>query len=117
MKSNPIGTHPNNAATRREQYMLPTVHEWYDSDPAANILVSLERLLTLAVPNTYFWLLGFYAFFHLTLNLLAEVRFVLSFFRVFVFCDVFLVFSFFSCFRVSLVGGRVGMLFCTYALF
>ncbi|CAN0486705.1 unnamed protein product, partial [Hapterophycus canaliculatus] len=54
--------------------MLPTVHEFYASDPAANILVSLERLLTLAVPNTYFWLLGFYAFFHLMLNLLAEVR-------------------------------------------
>ena len=53
--------------------MLPTVHEFYDSDPADNILISLERLLTLAVPNTYFWLLGFYAFFHLTLNLLAEV--------------------------------------------
>ena len=53
--------------------MLPTVHEFYDSDPAGNILISLERLLTLAVPNTYFWLLGFYAFFHLTLNLLAEV--------------------------------------------
>lgn len=54
--------------------MLPTVHEVYRSDPAANMLVSFERLLTLAVPNTYFWLLGFYAFFHLTLNLLAEVR-------------------------------------------
>lgn len=53
--------------------MLPTVHEVYRSDPAANMLVSIERLLTLAVPNTYFWLLGFYAFFHLTLNLLAEV--------------------------------------------
>lgn len=53
--------------------MLPTIHEFYSSDPAANILVSLERLLTLAVPNTYFWLLGFYAFFHLMLNLLAEV--------------------------------------------
>lgn len=56
-----------------DQYMLPTVHEFYNSDPADNILISLERLLTLAVPNTYFWLLGFYAFFHLTLNLLAEV--------------------------------------------
>ncbi len=53
--------------------MLPTVHE-VSADPAANMLVSIERLLTLAVPNTYFWLLGFYAFFHLTLNLLAEVR-------------------------------------------
>ncbi|CAN0195157.1 unnamed protein product [Discosporangium mesarthrocarpum] len=35
--------------------------------------MSLERLLALSVPNTYIWLLGFYLFFHLTLNLLAEV--------------------------------------------
>lgn len=52
--------------------MVPTIQEFY-ADPAANVLVSVERLLTLAVPNTYFWLLSFYAYFHLTLNLLAEV--------------------------------------------
>lgn len=55
------------------QYILPTVHDFASSDPAANWLISLEQLLTLAVPNTYVWLLGFYAFFHVTLNLLAEV--------------------------------------------
>lgn len=53
--------------------MLPTVREFASSNPAENWLISVERLLKLAVPNTYFWLLGFYAFFHLTLNLLAEV--------------------------------------------
>lgn len=56
-----------------DQYILPTVHDFASSDPAANWLISLEQLLTLAVPNTYVWLLGFYAFFHVTLNLLAEL--------------------------------------------
>lgn len=55
--------------------MLPTVHEFYGSSPSdKGLMVSLEHILKLAVPNTYFWLLGFYAFFHLMLNLLSEVR-------------------------------------------
>ena len=58
-----------------EQYILPPVHEFYGSNPLDDgFLVSLERLLTLVVPNTYFWLLGFYGFFHVMLNLLSEVR-------------------------------------------
>lgn len=73
--------------------MLPTVHE-VSADPAANMLVSVERLLTLAVPNTYFWLLGFYAFFHLTLNLLAEVRPTESFVCFPVICRLVYMFSF-----------------------
>ena len=34
---------------------------------------SVEALLKIAIPNTYVWLLGFYWFFHLWLNLLAEL--------------------------------------------
>jgi diacylglycerol O-acyltransferase-1 len=33
----------------------------------------MERFLKLSPPVTYVWLLGFYAFFHVWLNLLAEV--------------------------------------------
>jgi diacylglycerol O-acyltransferase 1 len=38
-----------------------------------DVLGVLERLLKLSIPNTYVWLLGFYWFFHLYLNLLAEL--------------------------------------------
>ena len=33
----------------------------------------LERLLKLSIPNTYIWLFGFYWYFHLWLNLCAEL--------------------------------------------
>ena len=33
----------------------------------------MERILKLSIPNTYVWLLCFYFYFHLWLNLLAEV--------------------------------------------
>ena len=32
-----------------------------------------QRIMKLAVPNLIVWLLGFYAFFHLWLNILAEL--------------------------------------------
>ena len=32
-----------------------------------------QRILKLAVPNLFVWILGFYAFFHLYLNILAEL--------------------------------------------
>jgi len=35
--------------------------------------ITMERLLLLSIPNTYVWLLGFYWFFHLWLNLCAEL--------------------------------------------
>lgn len=38
-----------------------------------DVLGVLERLLKLSIPSTYVWLLGFYWFFHLYLNLLAEL--------------------------------------------
>lgn len=36
-------------------------------------MAAFERLLKLALPSTYVWLLMFYTFFHLWLNLLAEL--------------------------------------------
>lgn len=40
---------------------------------SANYLRITERLLKLSIPNLMVWLLGFYALFHLGLNILAEV--------------------------------------------
>jgi len=54
-----------------EQHMAPTLSglEAWEQGP----WTGLERLLRLSIPNTYVWLLGFYWFFHLWLNLLAEL--------------------------------------------
>jgi diacylglycerol O-acyltransferase-1 len=55
-----------------EQYMMPVVRnamEPFDVDDAVGIA---ERVLKLSVPNLYVWLLGFYAFFHVYLNMVAE---------------------------------------------
>ncbi|CAN0088832.1 unnamed protein product, partial [Phaeothamnion confervicola] len=56
-----------------EQYIMPTVQESMASLASEKRLESLEKLLTLGVPSTYLWLIGFYAFFHCWLNLLAEL--------------------------------------------
>lgn len=37
------------------------------------VLQMLEKILVLSIPNTYIWLLGFYFYFHLYLNLFAEL--------------------------------------------
>ena len=39
----------------------------------SNIYEIAEHLLKISIPNTYVWLLGFYWFFHLWMNLLAEL--------------------------------------------
>lgn len=38
-----------------------------------DVLSIVERLLKLSIPNTYVWLWGFYLYFHLWLNFLAEL--------------------------------------------
>jgi len=44
------------------------------SPPFSFLLLYLsQRILKLAVPNLFVWILGFYAFFHLYLNILAEL--------------------------------------------
>ncbi|XP_021747049.1 diacylglycerol O-acyltransferase 1A-like [Chenopodium quinoa] len=55
-----------------EQYINPIVQN--SQHPLkANLLYAIERILKLSVPNLYVWLCMFYCFFHLWLNILAEL--------------------------------------------
>ncbi|KAM7515675.1 hypothetical protein LguiA_005258 [Lonicera macranthoides] len=55
-----------------EQYINPIVRN--SQHPLkANLLYAIERVLKLSVPNLYVWLCIFYCFFHLWLNILAEL--------------------------------------------
>jgi len=56
-----------------EQYIVPLVHSSFRPSQDFDVLVFTERLLKLSVPNLYVWLLGFYVFFHIYLNVLAEI--------------------------------------------
>lgn len=56
-----------------EQYITPTLEASVMPMESGDILAVMERLLRLSIPNTYVWLLGFYFYFHLWLNLLAEL--------------------------------------------
>jgi hypothetical protein len=56
-----------------EQYIKPTLETAVIPMQNGDILGILERLLKLSIPNTYVWLLVFYFYFHLWLNLLAEI--------------------------------------------
>jgi len=54
--------------------MLPTVKnsmKYIQNDDYFNLI---ERVLKLAIPNVYCWIIMFYAFFHSWLNLLAELN-------------------------------------------
>ncbi|KAK7329674.1 hypothetical protein VNO77_23848 [Canavalia gladiata] len=55
-----------------EQYINPIVRN--SQHPLkGDLLYALERVLKLSVPNLYVWLCMFYCFFHLWLNILAEL--------------------------------------------
>ncbi|GMQ06080.1 hypothetical protein CsSME_00050805 [Camellia sinensis var. sinensis] len=55
-----------------EQYINPIVTN--SQHPLkGNLLYAVERVLKLSVPNLYVWLCMFYCFFHLWLNILAEL--------------------------------------------
>lgn len=55
-----------------EQYMNPIVKN--SKHPLkGDFLYAVERVLKLSVPNLYVWLCMFYCFFHLWLNILAEL--------------------------------------------
>ncbi|XP_051131822.1 diacylglycerol O-acyltransferase 1A [Andrographis paniculata] len=55
-----------------EQYINPIVKN--SQHPLkGNLLYAIERVLKLSVPNLYVWLCMFYSFFHLWLNILAEI--------------------------------------------
>jgi diacylglycerol O-acyltransferase-1 len=57
-----------------EQYIIPLVRSSVEPVTSPADLIRLtERLLKLSIPNLYVWLLGFYVFFHLVLNILAEL--------------------------------------------
>jgi len=56
-----------------EQYITPTLETVLQPMEERDVLMIIERLLKLSIPNTYVWLLGFYFFFHLWLNFLAEI--------------------------------------------
>ena len=55
------------------QYVMPTLNNSIDAVRSNDIPSILEKLLKLSIPNTYIWLLMFYVFFHVWLNLLAEI--------------------------------------------
>nr|AHU86562.1 1,2-diacyl-sn-glycerol:acyl-CoA acyltransferase [Cuphea lanceolata] len=55
-----------------EQYINPIVQN--SKHPLkGDLLYAIERVLKLSVPNLYVWLCMFYCFFHLWLNILAEL--------------------------------------------
>uniref|UniRef100_A0A5B7AMK8 O-acyltransferase n=1 Tax=Davidia involucrata TaxID=16924 RepID=A0A5B7AMK8_DAVIN len=55
-----------------EQYINPIVQN--SQHPLkGNLLYAIERVLKLSIPNLYVWLCMFYCFFHLWLNILAEL--------------------------------------------
>jgi diacylglycerol O-acyltransferase-1 len=53
--------------------MFPIIENSHIPFKETNVVLIIERLLKLAVPNHVVWLIGFYAFFHSYLNVLAEV--------------------------------------------
>lgn len=55
------------------QFISPRLADSAHYIDELNIGGVAELLLKLSIPNTYVWLLGFYWFFHLYLNLLAEL--------------------------------------------
>ena len=56
-----------------EQIMKPSLEAAMEPMKQLDIQNVLFRFLQLTIPSTYVWLLGFYLFFHLWLNLLAEL--------------------------------------------
>lgn len=53
--------------------LLPCLHSTPARLSQMDYLRVVERVLKLALPSTYAWLLCFYALFHLWLNVLAEL--------------------------------------------
>jgi diacylglycerol O-acyltransferase-1 len=56
-----------------EQYVMPTLVASVEPMNSGDVLQVAEHLLKMSIPNTYIWLLGFYFYFHLWLNFLAEI--------------------------------------------
>lgn len=56
-----------------EQYIVPLVHNSLQPITSIDVFRIFERILKLSIPNLYVWLLGFYIFFHIYMNLIAEI--------------------------------------------
>jgi len=56
-----------------QQYIIPTLNNSIDGIRSRDFARVAEVILKISIPNTYSWLLMFYLFFHLWLNLLAEL--------------------------------------------
>ncbi|WAR12309.1 DGAT1-like protein [Mya arenaria] len=56
-----------------QQWVLPLVHNSLKPLSDMDAARVIERLLKLAIPNHFIWLMFFYWFFHSTLNVIAEV--------------------------------------------
>ncbi|UJR36309.1 hypothetical protein I4U23_029036 [Adineta vaga] len=56
-----------------QQWILPILRTLDRPLNQYSLLENIERLLRLALPNHFIWLLLFYVYFHSTLNLLAEL--------------------------------------------
>ncbi|GAM23413.1 hypothetical protein SAMD00019534_065880 [Acytostelium subglobosum LB1] len=56
-----------------EQYMVPLVENSVKPMEQYDFVRIVERVMKLSLPNLYVWLLGFYVFFHLYLNICAEL--------------------------------------------
>ena len=55
------------------QYVVPSVGNTFRPLQHGNVLMILEGVIKICVPNFIIWLLGFYAIFHVYLNILAEL--------------------------------------------
>jgi len=55
------------------QHIIPSIHSSVSSIREGRVGHALERILKLAIPSMVIWLIGFYTFFHLTLNIVGEL--------------------------------------------
>mmetsp|Transcript_1134 Transcript_1134/g.2219 ORF Transcript_1134/g.2219 Transcript_1134/m.2219 type:complete len:455 (+) Transcript_1134:114-1478(+) len=55
------------------QYVVPSLSNTMTPLEKGNIILVMEGMLKIAVPNFMIWLLGFYSIFHIYLNVLAEL--------------------------------------------
>jgi len=56
-----------------EQWILPTVRNSVRYFDSADLIRVFQRSLKLSIPSLVLWLIGFYTFFHLWLNIVAEL--------------------------------------------
>ena len=60
-------------ACRFAQYIEPTIRNSVKPMKEQNWALIVERVLKLAIPTLYIWLVMFYTLFHVWLNIVAEV--------------------------------------------